>query len=62
MYHEVLTREMFFNQLLETCVKNCGKRFHTLVTSKDFVQDLVKLIGPRNDPPPALQEKVIVVF
>lgn len=39
-------------------MKNCGKRFHLLITSKDFVQDLVKLIGPKNDPPAALQEKV----
>lgn len=44
--------------MLETCVKNCGKRFHALVTNKDFVQELVKLIGPKNDPPPAVQEKV----
>lgn len=44
--------------MLEACVKNCGKRFHLLVTNKDFVQDLVKLIGPKNDPPPAVQEKV----
>lgn len=45
--------------VLETCVKNCGKRFHILVTNKDFVQDLVKLIGPKNDPPAEIQEKVI---
>lgn len=49
----------FHKQILETCVKNCGRRFHTLVTSKDFVQDLVKLIGPKNDPPAQLQEKVL---
>lgn len=46
-------------KVLETCVKNCGKRFHILVTSKDFVQELVKLIGPKNDPPAAIQEKVL---
>jgi hypothetical protein len=40
-------------------VKNCGRRFHLLVTSKDFIQDLVKLIGPKNDPPAELQEKVL---
>lgn len=27
--------------VLETCVKNCGKRFHLLVCNKDFVQELV---------------------
>lgn len=30
-----------------------------LVTSRDFIQDLVKLIGPKNDPPAELQEKVL---
>lgn len=45
--------------VLETCVKNCGFKFHTLVCSKDFVQELVKLIGPKNDPPTAVQEKVL---
>lgn len=45
--------------MLETCVKNCGKRFHLQVTSKDFIRDLVNIIGPKNDPSPALQEKVL---
>ncbi|UXI16015.1 Fringe glycosyltransferase [Sarcoptes scabiei] len=45
--------------VLETCVKNCGKRFHILVTNKDFVQDLIKLIGPKNDPPAEIQEQVL---
>lgn len=50
---------MFTLTVLEACVKNCGKRFHLLVTNKDFVQDLVKLIGPKNDPPAVVQEKVL---
>lgn len=45
--------------MLETCVKNCGRRFHLVVSQKDFVQDLFKLIGPKNDPPTAVQEKVL---
>lgn len=53
-----LIQLLFLLQVLETCVKNCGKRFHILVTSKDFVQELIKLIGPKNDPPAAIQEKV----
>lgn len=48
--------------MLETCVKNCGHRFHTLVTNKDFVQELIKLIGPKNDPPREVQEKVFFSF
>jgi VHS domain len=41
--------------VLETCVKNCGKNFHVLVAN----QELVKLIGPKYDPPTAVQEKVL---
>ncbi|XP_030757774.1 TOM1-like protein 2 [Sitophilus oryzae] len=50
---------MYTLTILETCVKNCGKRFHVLACSKDFVQELVKLLSPRNDPPTAVQEKVL---
>ncbi|XP_076312139.1 TOM1-like protein 2 isoform X1 [Tachypleus tridentatus] len=50
---------MYTLTVLETCVKNCGKRFHLLITQKDFILDLVKLIGPKNDPPAAVQEKVL---
>ncbi|XP_020282417.1 TOM1-like protein 2 isoform X2 [Pseudomyrmex gracilis] len=50
---------MYTLTVLETCVKNCGKRFHTLACSREFVQDLVKLIGPKNEPPTAVQEKVL---
>ncbi|CAN8002660.1 unnamed protein product [Ixodes hexagonus] len=50
---------MYSLTVLETCVKNCGRRFHLLVAQKDFVQELVKMIGPKNDPPTAVQEKVL---
>jgi len=45
--------------VLETCVSNCSRRFHVLVMTKDFIQDLVKLIGPKNNPPIDLQERVL---
>lgn len=32
---------MYTLTVLETCVKNCGKRFHVLICSKDFVNELV---------------------
>lgn len=50
---------MYTLTVLETCVKNCGRRFHLLAANKEFVQELVKLIGPKNDPPTAVQEKVL---
>lgn len=52
---------MYTLVLLETCVKNCGRAFHTLVASKDFIQDLVKMIGPKNEPPAVVQDKVLGV-
>ncbi|XP_014243358.1 TOM1-like protein 2 isoform X2 [Cimex lectularius] len=53
------TTVMFTLTVLETCVKNCGRRFHVLVCNKEFVGELVKLIGPKNGPPMAVQEKVL---
>ncbi|XP_023180076.1 TOM1-like protein 2 [Drosophila hydei] len=50
---------MYTLTVLETCVKNCGKAFHVLVAQKDFINELVKLIGPKNDPPAIMQEKVL---
>ncbi|XP_064077769.1 target of Myb1 membrane trafficking protein-like [Macrobrachium nipponense] len=32
---------MYSLTVLETCVKNCGKRFHIVACSKDFVQELL---------------------
>ncbi|XP_026316691.1 TOM1-like protein 2 isoform X2 [Hyposmocoma kahamanoa] len=50
---------MYTLTVLETCVKNCGKVFHVLVCNKEFISELVKLIGPKNDPPTIVQEKVL---
>lgn len=52
---------MFTLVLVETCVKNCGRPFHSLVASKDFIQELVKMIGPKNEPPAVVQDKVLGV-
>ncbi|KAH0632041.1 hypothetical protein JD844_020065 [Phrynosoma platyrhinos] len=44
--------------VLETCVKNCGHRFHVLVASRDFIDGvLVKIISPKNNPPTIVQDK-----
>ena len=53
------TAVMYTLTCSETCVKNCGKRFHVHVTTKDFMGDIVKVIGPKYDPPQALKEKVL---
>ena len=40
-------------------MKNCGKRFHVHVANKDFLGELIKIIGPKNDPPQVVQEKIL---
>ncbi|XP_071330587.1 target of Myb1 membrane trafficking protein isoform X4 [Trachinotus anak] len=46
--------------VLETCVKNCGYRFHILVTTRDFIEGvLVRSIIPRNNPPLVLHDRVL---
>ncbi|XP_063100609.1 target of Myb1 membrane trafficking protein isoform X2 [Cavia porcellus] len=55
-FHEV----MLALTVLETCVKNCGHRFHVLVASQDFVEGvLVRTILPRNNPPSVVHDKVL---
>ncbi|XP_036946056.1 target of Myb protein 1 isoform X3 [Acanthopagrus latus] len=49
--------------VLETCVKNCGYRFHILVTTRDFVEGvLVRSIIPRNNPPLVLHDRVLSII
>ncbi|KAM9314056.1 target of Myb1 membrane trafficking protein isoform 2-T3 [Pholidichthys leucotaenia] len=46
--------------VLETCVKNCGHRFHVLVASQEFVESvLVRTILPKNNPPTLLHDRVL---
>ncbi|XP_073726723.1 target of Myb1 membrane trafficking protein isoform X2 [Misgurnus anguillicaudatus] len=46
--------------VLETCVKNCGHRFHVYVCGKEFVEGvLVRAILPKNNPPMILHDKVL---
>ncbi|XP_028268591.1 target of Myb1 membrane trafficking protein isoform X2 [Parambassis ranga] len=49
--------------VLETCVKNCGYRFHILVTTRDFIEGvLVRSIIPRNNPPIYLHDRVLSII
>ncbi|XP_051985813.1 target of Myb1 membrane trafficking protein-like isoform X2 [Xyrauchen texanus] len=46
--------------VLETCVKNCGNRFHVFVCTKEFVEGvLVRAILPKNNPPMILHDRVL---
>nr|XP_043890768.1 target of Myb protein 1 isoform X1 [Solea senegalensis] len=54
---------MLVLSVLETCVKNCGYRFHILVTSRDFVEGvLLRAIIPRNNPPLILHDRVLGII
>ncbi|XP_016093999.1 TOM1-like protein 2 [Sinocyclocheilus grahami] len=46
--------------VLETCVKNCGHRFHVHIANRDFIEGvLVKIITPKTNPPAIVQDKVL---
>jgi len=46
-------------KLLETCVKNCGKRFHLHIATKEFMQEMIKIISPKYNPSVELQNTVL---
>lgn len=46
-------------KILETCVKNGNKAFHLQVAQKDFLQELLRLATPRNNPPHFVLDKVL---
>uniref|UniRef100_A0A1A8J4K6 Target of myb1 (Chicken) n=2 Tax=Nothobranchius kuhntae TaxID=321403 RepID=A0A1A8J4K6_NOTKU len=46
--------------VLETCVKNCGHRFHVFVASQEFVEGvLVRSILPKYNPPTVLHDRIL---
>ncbi|VEL42250.1 unnamed protein product, partial [Protopolystoma xenopodis] len=48
--------------LLETCVKNCGRRFQSQVANKEFLHDMIKILAPKHDPPQQIQSKVLYLI
>ncbi|CAB4004567.1 TOM1 2 [Paramuricea clavata] len=53
---------MFTLTVLETCVKNCNKRFHVCVCTKDFLAELTKLIQPKYNAPVMIQDKILALI
>ena len=45
-----LNSNVFFSQVLETCVKNCGHRFHVLIAKKDFLDDFTRVLSLKVGP------------
>ncbi|KAM4634367.1 target of Myb1 membrane trafficking protein isoform 2-T2 [Polymixia lowei] len=49
--------------VLEACVKNCGHRFHVLVSTREFIEGvMVRTIIPRNNPPLVLHDRVLSII
>ncbi|XP_077019504.1 TOM1-like protein 2 isoform X4 [Tamandua tetradactyla] len=49
--------------VLETCVKNCGHRFHILVANRDFIDSvLVRILSAKSSPPTIVQDKVLALI
>jgi len=40
-------------------VKNCGKRFHIFIATKEFMQEMIKIISPKHNPSVELQNTVL---
>ncbi|UJR37336.1 hypothetical protein I4U23_030044 [Adineta vaga] len=45
--------------LLEALTKNCGKVFHIQLAQKDFLKELRDILAPKNNPPTAVQDKIL---
>ena len=40
-------------------MKNCGKRFHIFIATKEFMQEMIKIISPKHNPSVELQNAVL---
>ncbi|VDD76275.1 unnamed protein product [Mesocestoides corti] len=48
--------------LIESCLKNCGRRFQAQVANRDFLHDLIKVLLPKHSPPIQLQSKILFLI
>ncbi|XP_063681033.1 target of Myb1 membrane trafficking protein-like isoform X2 [Bolinopsis microptera] len=48
--------------LLDTLVKNCGRRFHLLIATRDFMCDLIRLVSPRDPTPQHVKDKALTLI
>ena len=49
-------------KLLEACSNNCNRKFQVQLASKDFLQELKTMIGPKLQPTLAIQNKVLFLI
>jgi hypothetical protein len=48
--HTSISSALSFVQVLEACMKNCGRRFHNEVGKYRFLNELIKLVSPKVRP------------
>ncbi|XP_065826445.1 TOM1-like protein 2 [Oscarella lobularis] len=48
--------------VIETCVKNCGKRFHMHMAHKEFISEFGKLAGPKSNVPMIVKQKILALI
>lgn len=41
------SKRCFVSQVLETCMKNCGNKFHGEVGKFRFLNELIKVVSPK---------------
>lgn len=58
IYWALVLMSLLF-QLLEACVKNCGKRFHVQIASQEFLEDFLKTLKAKYNPSRELQMTVL---
>ena len=45
--------------LLDTLVKNCGKRVHVLIATRDFMCELIRLVSPKDPSSTAVKDRAL---
>ncbi|XP_065319885.1 TOM1-like protein 2 isoform X2 [Gordionus sp. m RMFG-2023] len=48
--------------LLDSCVKNCGHRFHVYIATREFSRDLIKILNPKFNPSFAIQQRILALI
>eukprot|EP00116_Pleurobrachia_bachei_P019119 sb/3479381/ len=48
--------------LLDTLVKNCGRRFHLQMATREFMCDLIRLVSPRDPNPQHTKDRALTLI
>lgn len=62
IFSKIRLLSIVFTQVLEGCVKNCGKRFHQHVVKKSFLADFAHLILPKYSPAEEVRQRAVTLL